>query len=292
MTTTSRPELSTIFAKFAELCPIGDHSARAKLALDNGFINDLLHYLSNRPACTGEAGDLRLFVRDPSVRDESPVFYPFATAEAFNEAVSDLLGNSRIDPLSLGLALTMGTLAMQRATAYEYDFLNGAPVLVKRCDHPVTGAPLGLDNDDDGSLWEDGNEGDWEEDDEASDDVTEDEAHSDVTENIACAMYYDGMPSVGEAIIEWAKPNHLLLISLNVPWRKALIISRVPENGEDVPSGNYVVRTPEGELRVMTHEALAAYAETCEVNVLNPQDVPGYEPKISGGKLDHSTMSF
>ena len=78
--------------------------------------------------------------------------YPFATAEAFNEAVSDLLGNSRIDPLSLGLALTMGTLAMQRATAFEYDFLNGAPVLVKRCDHPVTGAPLRLGNVDDGST--------------------------------------------------------------------------------------------------------------------------------------------
>lgn len=132
--------------------PLGDHAARAKLALDNGFINDLLHYLSNRPACTGESGELRLFVSDPNVRDGSPVYYPFATAEAFNEAVSDLLGNSRIDPLSLGLALTMGTLAMQRATAFEYDFLNGAPVLVKRCDHPVTGAPLGLGNIDDGST--------------------------------------------------------------------------------------------------------------------------------------------
>lgn len=35
---------------------------------------------------------------------------------------------------------------------YQNVFINGKPVLVKRCDHPVTGAPLRLGNVDDGST--------------------------------------------------------------------------------------------------------------------------------------------
>lgn len=270
--TTQIPAIATVEAKYIELCSIGNMDARVQRAYDNGFIYDALHYLSGRNVNESDADEIRIFVRQQP-RSSQPTYFAFPSTEHFDNAAAQLVAGTRMDAFSLGLALTLGTMCMRRATPYQYDFDEGAIKLVEGRRMAIDAAVVGACPSEDGECDEEENDVDWG--DVGSDEEENDNVISPSAEPKPNAMYWNGHPDTGEAIIKWAKPTHdVMMISLNVPWRKSLFISRVPENGQSIPLYTYVVRDTDGELQVMNPEEYTKYKRKHVVVVGNPQDTP------------------